>query len=558
MCDKCLEIHSNFLPNHHIYISNINKESDETFSEFCREEKHNQFLEYYCKTHNKLCCALCITKIKDKEKGQHKDCDICIIEDIKDQKHSELEDNIVKLEQLLNKLNKIINEPKELFKKIEINKEQLKKIIKITFDVMRSTLKSREEKLLSEVDEKCSLQHQGDLIKESENEKLLDKIKKSLEKGKILDKNWNDSNKLNSLINECITIENSLKELNEINEEIKSKNENEYIGYKFIPEDFEICDTLKIISKFGEIQQIKNGKEESKNEKILNTGEEFPIFIEELKNQLKIETKIGDKNDLDIEIRGSKNDPKGASLDLFIIEQKLFKEYFSLCEGQIKSALFAFTFNFELKDENNFNSIKNMFEEFKKGIIEQEFSMDYPDKCDIFLKNNGKKVSLVFISRKGKMLQLLLELCVNLSEYIKFDFNIKTEININDLFNQFSDEDISNLFNALVKIKLSGENLRYLQKSIITILKKLKLKDEEYKTDLITVINVIMFFIGINLKVEYDIGLFRNYENFIKNIKENINFGKNILENMFKPFIEAFEFKDFVTAINFDSLSFSF
>ena len=53
--------------------------------------------------------------------------------------------------------------------------------------------------------------------------KNYDKIKKSLEKGKILDKNWNDSNKLNSLINECITIENSLKELNEINEEIKSK-----------------------------------------------------------------------------------------------------------------------------------------------------------------------------------------------------------------------------------------------------------------------------------------------------------------------------------------------
>ena len=33
-------------------------------------------------------------------------------------------------------------------------------------------------------------------------------VKLSLEKGKLIDKEWNDKNKLNSIINDCINIEN--------------------------------------------------------------------------------------------------------------------------------------------------------------------------------------------------------------------------------------------------------------------------------------------------------------------------------------------------------------
>ena len=44
-----------------------------------------------------------------------------------------------------------------------------------------------------------------DIIKESE--KLPNKIKKSLEKGKIIEKEWNNEIKINSTINDCILIE---------------------------------------------------------------------------------------------------------------------------------------------------------------------------------------------------------------------------------------------------------------------------------------------------------------------------------------------------------------
>ena len=81
MCKKCQNIHSGLCPKHHNYKL-INGVGD-IFTGFCQEEGHFDILEFYCKTHSKLFCSGCISKIKRKGKGEHTDCDICIIEDIK-------------------------------------------------------------------------------------------------------------------------------------------------------------------------------------------------------------------------------------------------------------------------------------------------------------------------------------------------------------------------------------------------------------------------------------------------------------------------------------------
>ena len=72
-------------------------------------------LEYYCKNHNVLCCSSCIVKFKREGKGQHANCDIYLIEDIKDQKSNELKQNIEYLEDLSLNIDKLINEIKEVF-----------------------------------------------------------------------------------------------------------------------------------------------------------------------------------------------------------------------------------------------------------------------------------------------------------------------------------------------------------------------------------------------------------------------------------------------------------
>ena len=84
LCNKFQKIHSE-LYSHFLY--NItDKELKEIFTGVCHEENHQNKLDFFCKNHNKLVCAACISKIKMKGNGQHTDCDICIIEDIQKQK----------------------------------------------------------------------------------------------------------------------------------------------------------------------------------------------------------------------------------------------------------------------------------------------------------------------------------------------------------------------------------------------------------------------------------------------------------------------------------------
>ena len=82
MCNKCENHHSELFQNDH-HIFKLDKDIKQIFTGFCQEENHLDKLEYFCKTHNQLCCASCIAKIKKKGKSQHIDCDVCLIEDIK-------------------------------------------------------------------------------------------------------------------------------------------------------------------------------------------------------------------------------------------------------------------------------------------------------------------------------------------------------------------------------------------------------------------------------------------------------------------------------------------
>ena len=558
MCNKCIETHKNFLPNH----QTIDIGKEDTFSELCREEKHNQVLEYFCKSHNKLCCALCITKIKDKGKGQHKDCDICVIEDIKSQKLSQLKQNISKLEQLSKEFQTIKNESKVKFEKIDENKGNLKMKIQKIFTTLRNALNDREDELLSQVDNNFNLFFKGDITKESE--KLLVKINNYLEKGKLAEKEWEYKNKLNFAINESIIIENNMKEINIEYEKIKDIICNDILDYKFSPDNFELGKIIVKIKNFGEIQKIEKNKtevslnKESKIEEILKPEENFLAFIEKFKAQLKNEKKIGDKNEIDIEIRGTTEESKGVSIDLFTIDQKLFKEYFGQRGEHLQSALFAFTLNLELKNEEDLNSVMKDFETLKNIAIEMPIYKKNSDKYDIIFRNNGKKFAIDFISRQGKMLQLLLELYINLSEYFKFHFNIKTEIDFNHLFKNSSDDYISKLLNIFISTKLSGKNLKYLLKSTVSALKTLKLKNEGFKNKLIQLIYLITFLIGINLKLEYDIANIEYKDDSINIVKGYINMASSLSQNLIRPFINGTGLSKLITLINLDSFSFSF
>ena len=167
MCNKCENFHSELFQNHHQY--NLSNDISQIFIEFCNEKNHLEKLKYFCKTHNKLCCSSCITKIKDNENGQHTDCDICHIKDIKEEKKNKLKENIKYLEDLSITLQESINQLRLIFEKINKNKEELKLKIQQIFTKIRNVLNDREDELLLEADKEFEEKYfKEDIIKESE------------------------------------------------------------------------------------------------------------------------------------------------------------------------------------------------------------------------------------------------------------------------------------------------------------------------------------------------------------------------------------------------------
>ena len=145
LCNKCQIFHSNIFRNH--ITQNISKENQEIFTGLCEENEHNYILEYYCKTHNKLCCVACISKIKDEKNGNHKDCDIYKLKNIKPEKEKKFKEDYSKLQEISKSLEPTINKFKALKEEINKSKEDLIMEIQKVFTNLRNALNNREDQI---------------------------------------------------------------------------------------------------------------------------------------------------------------------------------------------------------------------------------------------------------------------------------------------------------------------------------------------------------------------------------------------------------------------------
>jgi hypothetical protein len=140
---------------------------------------------------------------------------------------------------------------KNIFEKINKSKEDIKINIQKIFTTIRNKINEREDNLLLEVDkiyEKTFFTE--DIIKKGE--KLPKNIEESIQQGNIINKEWNENKfGLNFLLNDCINIENNMKEIDIINENI-SKYNNIKSEIKFDSEN-DLNELLDIIKNFGDI-----------------------------------------------------------------------------------------------------------------------------------------------------------------------------------------------------------------------------------------------------------------------------------------------------------------
>ena len=258
MCNKCEIFHSKMFEEHNSI--NIDKYNKDFFTGYCKEENHPFELEYFCKTHKQLCCAKCVIKIGNKKDAIHKNCDVCALEEIKDEKLNKLNESIQKLEELSKNLNNEIKNLKIIFEKIKDKKEEIKIDIQKIFTRIKNELNSREDKLLDEVDKLFD----KNFIKENnmkEFEKLPKKVKFSLEKCKKINL---ENVKLNSLINDCLNIENDIKTIDEIKENINYYKNTDKLKIEFSSDINSLSNNIK---DFGKI--IKNNEELNEISKII-------------------------------------------------------------------------------------------------------------------------------------------------------------------------------------------------------------------------------------------------------------------------------------------------
>ncbi|KAL6590740.1 hypothetical protein U3516DRAFT_855892, partial [Neocallimastix sp. 'constans'] len=245
MCNQCDDIHSKLCTNHFSFF--LKDDYNETFSGICFENEHFNQLEYFCKTHNKLCCVSCISKIKGKGNGQHSDCDICFIEDIQDEKRNKLKDNITILENFSKNLKSDNEELKEVLNKIEKTKEELKITVQKIFTELRSALNNREDELLFDIDQKIDNTFlDKEIVKRGEVDP--NRIKEVLIKGKKIEEEWNNDN-LKEMINDCINLENNINYINKIKESLEKYNSSK-LDIHFIPEENQINNFIKEIKSF--------------------------------------------------------------------------------------------------------------------------------------------------------------------------------------------------------------------------------------------------------------------------------------------------------------------
>ena len=248
LCEICLKIHQE-LYNHNQL--NINENQSEIFTGICKEKGHINTLDFFCKTHNKLCCLACISNINKNEYGQHKNCDICIIEEIKEEKRAKFKENIKEFENLSNSVTQSINQLKKTFEEINNKKEEMKIQIQKIFTKLRNELNNREDELLTKIDKKFD----DSFIKEAnikQYEKLPKQIQKLLEEINSVNKEWNIEN-LNYFLNCCANIEANINKIKTDNESLQKWVSSKIYKIEYSPKDFELNEIIEKIKTIGDI-----------------------------------------------------------------------------------------------------------------------------------------------------------------------------------------------------------------------------------------------------------------------------------------------------------------
>ena len=284
-------------------------------------------------------------------------------------------------------------------------------------------------------------------------DKLPNKIKTSLEKGKLANNDWTDDNKLSLLINESINIEKNIEEINNINSNMKKCNDEMKLKIKFSPEDnFEINKYIEIFNNLGKIyKENKENKENIENIEI----------IDNINNVENLENKYSDKSTFYIKIKSLDKEPIGPSINFFGFNSNEYNKYFSNKLNYDEDTIVLTTF-LEPKNIKDLDEMKNVL---LTGVYRELYS--------IRKEENKLYLDLIIKINDIEYLKKFFSFDINPNEFVDISVMIKNNLSLDKFVEMDFEDFITNVFSFIISIKGKTSNFE-------NVLKKFE-KDKGFK-----------------------------------------------------------------------------
>ena len=297
--------------------------------------------------------------------------------------------------------------------------------------------------------------------------------------------------------------------------------------------------------------------------------EEVLKFFENYKKAFEETPKSEDKKLTEFEIKGSKEDLKGISIEAHNIEKGKFPEIFDKAQEHINKALCILSISFQANDEASVKTLEALFEKMKPMFQQIPFVKKHPENYEIHFRTNGNKVSVDIISVKGEFLEPLVNLGIDMNEYHKLDCYVKSGFCPDDFFNLPAEELTFKVLQFALKLKSDSTGVRRIITAAIKALKEIKLSNDKFQKKLeehIEQLNMINAFVSFAFGFEFDAkelsgtGLKAASETLLKGMdlnKKLEEFRQQIIglgQNMLKPLLEQHGLVDAVKAANVDDI----
>lgn len=237
--------------------------------------------------------------------------------------------------------------------------------------------------------------------------------------------------------------------------------------------------------------------------------EEFPKFIEGVKKGLEEEKakKVGDEQKVSIEIKGTKEEPKGTSFEIYTVNKNNYGQFVDEKQDYMAKALTCFTVSIGVSNKDTIPKIKELFDKFSPMLSAVPWIAKHPEQYQWHFHSTDDRVFVDFISVSGKFLEPLLNLGLDISEYHNFNLSLKSDFIPGEFFDKPAEELINKGLQVAFKVNGSTKNVKYLVAATLSGLKAVTISNKKMQAKFdkgIQFLSFINSFVESSFKFEFD------------------------------------------------------